>query len=345
MALSVALPERPSSAAAPTPLSVAPLSVPSVASNGTGTPRTDSPRMWSFRRWASDSRLRTPADFAARFDKVFDGANPEHQAYLRRLWSLAWPDEPWAGVVHDKWTTIGFQRSDPVSDLRGAGLLGVRNIIHFVENYPEAFARAVASGPTNALAIAGLNVTLLLRAYLGLHHPNQRLQPVAPGENAKAPDAVEQRFLAWLDDYPAAFEELHSCFLETLALRWEAARGRGASLLDFPPLLAATRAHVAHTLGRLPSPWGAEQLRLAARRCEARSAGDWPIVRLGEPPQQDEYPAGSCLGALRSCLPGGTGGGPLRSRKRTSPWSRPPAQEGSPRSGRADRVRAEDFEA
>ena len=36
-----------------------------------------------------------------------------------------------------RWTKYGFQNSNPRTDFRGAGILGVRNLTYFAQNHPE----------------------------------------------------------------------------------------------------------------------------------------------------------------------------------------------------------------
>merc|ERR1712159_58019 len=47
-----------------------------------------------------------------------------HAGLLEKVWSVAFPGEAFKRVS-DKWKHIGFQQCDPVSDLRGSGVLGL----------------------------------------------------------------------------------------------------------------------------------------------------------------------------------------------------------------------------
>jgi len=90
---------------------------------------------------------------ATEFDEERDGP------LLRKLWSLGHAalaedeeDDEEAPVVRhtpppfertsERWTQLGFQRDDPVSDLRGGGVLALRNLVRFLESQPQ-FANAV----------------------------------------------------------------------------------------------------------------------------------------------------------------------------------------------------------
>eukprot|EP00908_Phaeocystis_cordata_P010376 Transcript_21227.p1 GENE.Transcript_21227~~Transcript_21227.p1 ORF type:complete len:331 (-),score=98.73 Transcript_21227:146-1138(-) len=202
----------------------------------------------------------------------YDGSNADHVAALQRLWQLAWPGVPWEGVVSQRWMQLGFQRDDPTSDLRGAGVAGVHHLNAFIAAYPEEFAAAVGTGPNHCIAIASLNLTLLLRAYLRLHRVNEALQPVAPGGNLRGSDEMRQRFLAWEQVSGDAFELLHGCLLAFMLARWRAMLGKPqTTLLDFPKVLVETRDLMGKTLPRLPTPWASAQAQRALRRA-TRSA-------------------------------------------------------------------------
>lgn len=41
------------------------------------------------------------------------------------------------GMKDARWKQFGFQSTNPRTDFRGAGILGVRNLIYFARNYQE----------------------------------------------------------------------------------------------------------------------------------------------------------------------------------------------------------------
>jgi ELMO domain-containing protein len=41
------------------------------------------------------------------------------------------------GMKDERWMKFGFQNQNPRTDFRGAGILGVRNLIYFAENHKE----------------------------------------------------------------------------------------------------------------------------------------------------------------------------------------------------------------
>ncbi|KAL3927741.1 MAG: hypothetical protein SGPRY_002683 [Prymnesium sp.] len=223
--------------------------------------------------------------FIGRLNQLFDPSLPAHLARLEELWRLSYPNDEYEGLKSDKWCDLGFQRSEPVPDLRGAGLPGVENLCYFVEHRRAEFVRSFASGSLNCFAVSGLAVTLLLRGYLGLHDPGQRLMPVAPGVQMRAATAVRHRYLAWLALDEMAFMQLNAVFLSSLQRNWLEAREAGWNLLDFPVLLVATRNHIAQSLPNATTPLNLSHIETAARRHE-------PTIQLEPPPHACMIPGG-----------------------------------------------------
>ena len=219
---------------------------------------------------ASDPSL---SGVVASLSERYDPTNADHTAALRQLWELAWPDVPWGGassLIDQRWTQLGFQRDDPASDLRGAGIAGVHHLTSFLRTHGDEYRAAGAAGPDHCVALAslnlcwhvrpgasaqyctgcvyqppacctyrrhraaaapqyvpphayqpracrrtaycgtpGLNLTLLLRAYLRLHREGETLQPVCAGGNSKGSLEMRSRFLRWQADSGRAFELLH----------------------------------------------------------------------------------------------------------------------------------------
>lgn len=64
----------------------------------------------------------------------YDCENQEHEEMLLKLWKELRPDSPLTGRISKQWCEIGFQGSDPKTDFRGMGLLGLRNLLYFAEH-------------------------------------------------------------------------------------------------------------------------------------------------------------------------------------------------------------------
>ncbi|KAJ0004108.1 hypothetical protein NQD34_010322 [Periophthalmus magnuspinnatus] len=64
----------------------------------------------------------------------YDCDNPKHEDMLLKLWKELRPDCPLTGRISKQWCEIGFQGSDPKTDFRGMGLLGLSNLLYFAEH-------------------------------------------------------------------------------------------------------------------------------------------------------------------------------------------------------------------
>lgn len=68
----------------------------------------------------------------------FDNDNRAHVNLLQQLWVAV--GKPLASYARmgKQWTELGFQGEDPATDLRGAGILGLRQLVHFAQRHPQA---------------------------------------------------------------------------------------------------------------------------------------------------------------------------------------------------------------
>jgi len=138
---------------------------------------------------ASDSEveeIRAIVDeIQALFEDTFDKELPEHVTLLRRLWdasNLGVSDDSQdaEGIPFElqtnRWKDLGFQRNDPVSDLRATGLLGLQNLVYFAEEHPTIFLHMARDQQQSSemeypFATASINITYLMIQLLGLRKP------------------------------------------------------------------------------------------------------------------------------------------------------------------------------
>uniref|UniRef100_A0A3B1IR46 ELMO/CED-12 domain containing 1 n=1 Tax=Astyanax mexicanus TaxID=7994 RepID=A0A3B1IR46_ASTMX len=64
----------------------------------------------------------------------YDCENPKHEEMLMQLWKALRPESALTGRISKQWCEIGFQGSDPKTDFRGMGLLGLHNLLYFAEH-------------------------------------------------------------------------------------------------------------------------------------------------------------------------------------------------------------------
>ena len=97
--------------------------------------------------------------------EAFDETKTEHETQLLELWRLLQPDRDLDARVSKRWQEIGFQGSDPKTDFRGMGLLGLSNLLYFAREYGVA-AQQILSHSHHpkfgySFAIVGINLTHL----------------------------------------------------------------------------------------------------------------------------------------------------------------------------------------
>lgn len=68
--------------------------------------------------------------------------NLQHETELKSLCTALMGEEVLQEIADkdlkdQRWTKYGFQNSNPRTDFRGAGILGVRNLTYFAQNHPE----------------------------------------------------------------------------------------------------------------------------------------------------------------------------------------------------------------
>lgn len=188
----------------------------------------------------------------------------------------------------DQWLLLGFQTADPTRDLRGVGVLGLRQLVHFCRAGGVEVARSVVRGSTPAgklvcaskkrlhppfpLAAASLNVTHMLCCHL-------RLLELGGGGGGGICRCSEQVIDACLqlqhrlpEDSPPLIDLLHEQMLCWLHTRWARLETTQQKLIEFPAILSDLRAHLISTLAHAPTPWQLPTILLTLRMGRSSSA-------------------------------------------------------------------------
>lgn len=96
----------------------------------------------------------------------YDCENDTHEDMLLKLWKLLKPDEQLEDRVCKGWRQLGFQGTDPKTDFRGMGILGLKCMVYFAENHNEKARKVLQHSlhPTlgYSYAIVSINITLLM---------------------------------------------------------------------------------------------------------------------------------------------------------------------------------------
>jgi hypothetical protein len=156
----------------------------------------------------------------------------EHEWMLRQLWACArFGDASSFQASSPCWRSIGFQRDDPTTDLRGCGAIGLRQLLHFCERGGgnEVLAAVDFSVAPFPLATASFSVTLALCSHL-------HLLPDAASSRPVCASPILAHYLRFAADLkPArALDLLHAELLRGLAELWRSMQQPGLTLMHFP---------------------------------------------------------------------------------------------------------------
>ena len=179
----------------------------------------------------------------------FDAGRAEDRAELAALWRGAGHEQPLPPAderrpcTSERWLELGFQNSDPASDLRGVGLLGLHCLVR---------AAGQAEGCKFPWALCGINLCLALAEILRLAQVSKDDLGAGNANCAKLGVALRQvsqaplcTLLAWLGS-AEPFEDVFCALLRSLATAWSAADAlEPMSVMDFPPLLECLKVHFA----------------------------------------------------------------------------------------------------
>ena len=114
-----------------------------------------SKQIWGYRRLIHDleelrSTLYNDSQHADKLERLWNGLNDENKPFIR---------------ISKQWGEIGFQGTDPKTDFRGMGLLGLESLLYLVQNFNKA-ARHILSHSNHpkygySMAIVSINLTHL----------------------------------------------------------------------------------------------------------------------------------------------------------------------------------------
>jgi ELMO domain-containing protein len=93
---------------------------------------------------------------------------------LEQLWTTLKPEQKLSGRISADWKQIGFQGTDPATDFRGMGVLGLENLLAFTKRHGD-MARMIMEQCAElqswySFAVAGINVTGVLVDMIKLRH-------------------------------------------------------------------------------------------------------------------------------------------------------------------------------
>jgi len=193
---------------------------------------------------------------------AYDPEQREHVVALKDVWALAFPTEPFA-LPSERWKEVGFQGTDPRTDLRGCGYLGLLHLKALLTQQGAGMISIKEDLPSELgderlpLAIASINCTAMLLSHLQL--APKLTCAFLPGGRLECSADMLQAFLSlgWerIDDGESAAEGAASSSAArppsspgAAALAKEAAR---RMLYDLQAMHARLTVHLARVWARM----------------------------------------------------------------------------------------------
>eukprot|EP01043_Picozoa_sp_COSAG02_P031288 COSAG02_NODE_2034_length_10056_cov_5.336748_6_plen_773_part_00 len=241
------------------------------------------------------SRLPNPSESAVRTELLgalpadvggtgpeFDSAHPADAALLQRCWAGFGSPVAEFVVKGDKWKDFGFQRDDPVSDLRACGRLALLQLVYFLEHHPQT-ARGMCAAQvqdddiTNAYpwATASVAITRMLCMFMDL------VEPFGIVSRWEACKKKSWHFMSSIN----TFHEVYCIMFECLDKEF---KQTGGTYMTFPTVLAAVREKFSHILLDTNSDETLVQLR---SRAAAAFRPEEDASTQGRPRRLSMYPA------------------------------------------------------
>eukprot|EP00753_Platysulcus_tardus_P003156 PLAT12286.1.p1 GENE.PLAT12286.1~~PLAT12286.1.p1 ORF type:complete len:286 (-),score=82.83 PLAT12286.1:94-921(-) len=210
-------------------------------------------------------RLRSDAAVPPR------AAEREVQAALLSLWLAAgFPEEEFV-LQDERWTWLGFQRDKPMSDVRGAGLMGLKQLAALAKRHPELIEDVATSRRSYPFCASALNITVILREHLLLSE-QAGMCPCCAFELKAAPSESRDELVSFLRLFARDADTLDVLYVNAVRLmekHWRPIDEQygETAVLQFKQVLQAVRKDVIHILRRDPDTladlqdWAAAQLR------------------------------------------------------------------------------------
>lgn len=201
-------------------------------------------------------------ELQCRVGVPFDQSNALHQEGLRELWDLAFPGSMYPGPKDPKWKDMGWQGTDPTTDFRAAGLLGLDCLLYLGRRQPALFrdllnkTRGQRSSWEYPFGAAGMNVTWALVEVLKLQQPpaaaagDSGSDVTGGGGGAVVGTAAGRGFLGLLAAHSSAFEEVYCAAFDLLDRVW---LDKKASYMEFNQVLKEVKERVAQALAARPA--------------------------------------------------------------------------------------------
>ena len=152
-----------------------------------------------------------------------DYSDDFHEKLLQSIWMYVTKENRFVSKIGNHWEQIGFQGSDPSTDIRGSGLYGLLQLLHIAHEYPilihKIYTLSIHDRYNFPLSIVSFKITNivinLLRSTLIYSHINS-YKSVNKALNEIHASLFLQFYLYWkrnlktIEDFDAAEKKLNN---------------------------------------------------------------------------------------------------------------------------------------
>lgn len=193
----------------------------------------------------SDDSINHLSDLSEYLDNKYNDQISLDRQLLEKLWNVTLGSKEQNNAhgvykrINDQWKQMGWQRNDPVQDLKATGTLSLRCMVYLGTNYKTRTQEMLRANRANVktnypFAIVGINMTLLLSDVLKL--------------SKSAFLSERANYWELFEDADAFYEIFSFCFMYMDTI-W---RSRGATRPDFGKLTFELKESVTKVLKRGP---------------------------------------------------------------------------------------------
>jgi len=161
---------------------------------------------------------------------LFDAKCTDYDDLFRELWE-AITGEKLDKIENERWKDFGFQNANPRSDLRGGGLISLKQMVTYAKKNKAKLAEMVDPKHDFLFAVSSINVTYFLFRY---YHMSDLLVYEKDWKEICSRTALKT-FCILLEQDSQVFNKIHSLLLQDLFEIWLEIKHLlpNATLLDF----------------------------------------------------------------------------------------------------------------
>eukprot|EP01103_Thecamoeba_quadrilineata_P017824 TRINITY_DN648_c0_g1_i1.p1 TRINITY_DN648_c0_g1~~TRINITY_DN648_c0_g1_i1.p1 ORF type:complete len:907 (-),score=175.99 TRINITY_DN648_c0_g1_i1:120-2840(-) len=194
-------------------------------------------------------------------DISYDKSNTSHERLLMELWDTIYPTTKLDGRVSEQWKLLGFQGTDPATDFRGMGIIGLKHLVYFAQRYTTVFSQlskkqASRQSQYYPFSTAGISISQMLFDLLNISRKSSihastsnatlpSAQSINQSISNQASPAGDTEVSKILFDHEHALEEIYCRTFLFFDRVWDETN---ADYMDFTRVISQVRKEVQEAL-------------------------------------------------------------------------------------------------